>query len=837
MRVSSLMLSFAVVVCVLVGVPVVFSAPALADGCSNEQVRSESDVNPETGVPFSLQLPECRAYEMVSPALKNGSPVGSNVGVTGISSVGTVARVGPEGSVVLISSKGIWPGGEQPADNNLGITAGDEGVQYRVTRGGSGWGFRPEEPGGLREFESSLFPNPADMSTNGIWRGAGVAPAEEEIVVVQGQDPNFYFLEPNGALAEVGPSVPPSDQKGPVTTAEGRAMVVGGSVDLSRVLFSVPDLRWPFDQTKLSTSPSNRAEEISSLYEYVGTGHSGEDGDVPVLMGVDNTGIAISQCGTEAGGYEGENGAERSDESGEAEARSISASGLSVFFTARAHEPYCGSGTGPAVNEVFARVGEPGPGVERGSAVTVNVAGTSECATAAFDSCNVTKPVKYQGASMDGSKVLFTSEQPLVSGDTDSTSNLYECRLPGDSGGALAAVSPVNPCPDLVRVSVPVSSGGAEVQSVAAVSQDGSHVYFVAKGVLSSEPDLSLPPGHQVAEQGEENLYVWEEPSASHPQGRTAFIAPLSSAAFRLGEAQTTPDGESLVFTSSADLLPGDTSTVPQVFLYEAQREALRWVSEGQGGSEDGNTTTDPASLTSGQIGTHNAHTSSLGEGRRVISEDGSVVVFQSSAALTAQVHGGRNNVYLWRGGGLFLISDGTPAGSDEGFHSVAGLIGIDATGQNVFFTTEAPLVEQDSDEQSDLYDARVDGGFSVPRVDECSGEACQGALSAPPAPPSALGSISSGGAGNSLTPLTPLTSSSSTTPKSKPKPKPLTRSEKLAGALKACARDRAERKRARCEALARGRYGAEGKKHRRKVNHRSRAKRETSKSVNGEGK
>ena len=324
-------------------------------------------------------------------------------------------------------------------------------------------------------------------------------------------------------------------------------------------------------------------------------------------------------------------------------------------------------------------------------------------------------------------------------------------------------------------------------------------MYFVAKGVLSGANAEGNSPTP-----GLDNLYVWEE-------GRTAFIATLSSAAFKLGEAQATPDGKSLVFTSSADLLPGDTSTVPQVFLYEVQHEALEWVSEGQGGSEDGNTTTDPASLTSGKINEtalikEVSEADRLGEGRRVISDDGSVVVFESSAALTSQVHGGKNNVYLWRDGDLSLISDGTPAGTHGGGKS-EGLVGIDASGQNVFFTTEAPLVEQDSDELSDLYDARVDGGFPAPKVVECSGEGCQGASSAPLAPLTP-GSLSPGAAGN----LAPQPPPSPITPK--PKPRPLTRSEKLARALKACARDRAEKKRARCAALARKRYGAKSKRH-----------------------
>ena len=768
MRFSSLIFAPVVVVCVLAGVLGVSGVPALADNaCPNEQVRAESDVNPVTGVPFSMGLPECRAYEMVTPALKNGSPVGSNVGVLGFTSIGTVARVGLEGSTVLVESKGIWPGGEQPGNNDLdSLDNASEGVQYKITRGGSGWGFKPVMPAGLREFRSALLPNLADMSTDGVWGGVGSTPSEADIT--GGGNANFYLLEPGGAVAEIGPS----------NRSGAEVVPVGASVDLSHMLFSA-----------------------GSLYEYVGTGHSGEGGGAPSLVGVDNAGVLISQCGIEAGaGYESEGSQLRpSDRSGEAEARSISADGSSVFFTANAS---CGGGgTGPAVNEVFARVGEPGPGVERGSAVTVNVAGTSECAIVAFDSCNVTEAVKYQGASTDGSKVFFTSEQPLVSGDTDNTSNLYECLLPGDSGGALTEVSPVDSCPDLVRVSVPVSSGGAEVQSVGAVSQDGSHVYFVAKGVLSGKNAEGSSPTP-----GLDNLYVWDE-------GRMAFIATLSSTAFMFGEAQATPDGDSLVFMSSADLLPGDTSAVSQVFLYEAQHEALRWVSEGQGGSEDGDTTTDPASLTSGTIKEVSsrigeiAEDGRLGEGRRVISEDGSVVVFESSAALTGQVHGGKNNVYLWRDGELSLISDGTPAGTHhEAGGSTEGLVGIDASGRNVFFATEAPLVAQDSDELGDLYDARVDGGFPAPKVVECSGEGCQGGLSTPLAAV-APGSLSPpGGAGNLLPQPTLL---SPIKPKPKSKPGPLTRSEKLARALKACAKDRAEKRRARCEVLARRRYGA----------------------------
>jgi hypothetical protein len=786
-----------------------FSNSEAPSNCPNEQVRKESDVNPETGVPFSLQLPECRAYEMVSPLLKNGGPI-TAAAQTGIASGSEVSRVGAEGSTVLIKSTGVWPGGEQPANNDELSAGGSEGEQYRVTRGASGWGFMPQVPSAsrLRTFSSFVPPTSTDIGRGGIWAGAGLSP--DEYKISKNESPNFYLLEPGnllepeGVVTEIGPSVPPVDLH-TAGQVGGEVQPEGASGDLSRMLFSILRLRWPFDQTMI---PARGRGEIPSLYEYVGTGHTGEDGELPSLVGVDNTGALISQCGTMPGVYQ--EGSESGSD--EPEDRAISRGGSTVFFTSRAVSPVCveeGSsveGSGPLVNQVFARVGEPGPGSEVGSAVTVNVAGTITTACETSDSCSVTKAVKYQGASTDGSKVFFTSEQPLVAADTDSTSNLYECMLPGDAGTPPVRSGDVDPCPDLVRVSVPVSGAGANVQSVVSVSQDGSHVYFIAKGVLTTGANAE----HNSPTTGQNNLYVWEAGSANE-QGHTAFIATLSSSAFNLGEVQATPDGEQLVFTSAADMTPDDTSTVSQVFLYEAAHEALIRVSAGQDGfNDDGNTATNPASIYNG----------ASSEGRRVISEDGSTVVFESSQALTAQVHGGADNVYLWRGGNVYLISDGTLAGDQAGLGK-AGLVGIDASGQNVYFTTEAQLVGQDTDELSDLYDARIDGGFPAPKVNECIGEACQGAspVALAPAMP---GSLSPSGVGNFTPPTVKPTSS--------PKPKSLTRAEKLAKALQLCEKDKSKKKRTKCEAVAHKRYRTNAKP-------KTRSKRRTRTSAGRGGK
>jgi hypothetical protein len=365
------------------------------------------------------------------------------------------------------------------------------------------------------------------------------------------------------------------------------------------------------------------------------------------------------------------------------------------------------------------------------------------------------------------------------------------------------------------------------VQGVARVSGDGSHVYFVAEGVLTEGPNTE---GREPVD-GEDNLYVFER-DAAYPAGHVAFIADLCSGKEESGSisgvkqcpssegdsqdwtafaapVQTTPEGRFLVFQSVADLTPGDESERSQIFEYDAATEELVRISAGRPGYEGEASThasSIPTQFYSGHVSPAAAATS------LAVSGDGSTVVFSSAGALTkeaeraAEAHA--ESVYEYRSTGtigdgkVYLVSDGTNAQS-------AQAVGLDASGQYVFFETADPLVPQDTDTQFDIYDARADGGFPAPVSPVgCEGEACQGL---PFAQPSfgVAGSVTESAGGN----LPPAPASS--LPNSAPAPKRDTASQvratKLARALNACRRE-ARKRRSACESTARKRYGSGAK-------------------------
>lgn len=640
--------------------------------CSNEMLPG-----------FRSYLPDCRAYEMVTPPFKDGFPV-------------SVEGVSEDGSRMWILSLGTYA-------NPEGVS--QVGGVYEVSRTSSEWTSTPMDAPFSMFAGYDVVALSSDFST-GLWYA--LTPSSTF-------DP-YLVTVPRGPFTFVGPGAPG-------TAGGGVLNFIGASRDLSHSLFRVrapghgqKSQLWPGDTTVGAREPS--------LYEYAGVGNS-----EPRLVGVsDEHKVAriedshlISDCGTYLGGP------------GENTYNAVSESGTTIFFTAVGRDyGECGglslSAVEPPVNEVYARL-------NASTKVAISEPSKTDC-----DECELSPPAdaEFQGASLDGSKVFFTTTQHLLPNSAGEGSNLYEYDFDGPPGARVTLVSKGDPA-------------GARVQSVVRVSEDGSHIYFLAQGVLTAAANVY--GAH--AEEGAQNLYVYER-DAAHPPGHLTFVA-----AGGIGTAQATPNGRFLVFESAADLTPDQEGRAEagQVFEYDAQSATLVRISRGQRGyNEDGNTSSYPATIPEQNylVGIPTNQFTGL-----AVSEDGAYVFFTSEDGLTPQALSGVVNVYEYHEGQVALISDGHDSVSIlEG--SAVELVGTNESGQDVFFRTADRLVPQDGDTQVDIYDARSEGGFPAPAVEpSCAEDPCQGPLAG------ALSSLStptSSSGGEGALPVVPA--------KTKPAPK-----------------------------------------------------------------
>jgi hypothetical protein len=714
------------------GVP----SAAATEACPNEALR--------TGL--SASLPDCRAYEMVSPPDKGGQGI--------LPGAQDQLEVAPDGAHVFAESFGIFAG----AGSALLL---GEGLPYQFARGASSWATTSlAPPGGL----------------NGLGPSGTLTAELQELGSSESLNARLFLYTDSGALTEIGP-------------AGGGATMEGGSADLSRLVLDA-SLNLPFDHTVGG----------QHLYQYVGTGNA-EPAMVAVSGGPGSTEL-IGRCGAWAGAVDSNQGVGATQPGTEYNA--VSEDGETVFFTVghgnEYEAPYTHSscsngsetGTAPKTSELYARlhgsetVWVSEPECNPASACH-NVATDAYTSSSEADAARVV----FEGASADGSRVFFSTTQQLVNSDTDTTNDLYEYDFRKPAGERLTQVS--------AGGSGDATPGsGAKLEGVSRVSEDGSHVYFVAQGRLTTEPNGQGAS----AVAGADNLYV-HEPDPSKPgESKTAFVAELCSGAHRSAGAidsrcsesltsglndfflwsstsktdvgrlvQATPDGRFFLFVSRARLTAEDTQTngAAQLFRYDAQTGGLARISVGEGGfNSNGNPSGAPIEVgatiaTTGY--TSGGSTTPLGGAfNRTMSDDGSYVFFESPVALTAgalndvvvsdtvNVFGNHviifaENVYEYHAGHVYLLSDGRDTAHNE-VESDVTLLGTDSTGQDAFFTTADPLVPQDIDTEVDVYDARVGGGYPPPPQHVCTGDECKGAASAPPPAPIAA-SVTFTGPGN----------------------------------------------------------------------------------------
>jgi hypothetical protein len=694
-------------------------------------------------------LPDRRSYEMVTPPQKNGAYVGDLFT--------NPLVIASDGSRLIDQSIQCFGG----AQSCTGLRDEELGEPYAFTRTPTGWVTTP------------LAPSATQFSTNTAYEKYSADTGAALFSMPDGAQEDWYLREPSGAFTRIGPIAS--------TGLNPASNLVDSTADLSHLTWINPGLTWPL---------LGKITGIGhTAYEYSGTGH-----ERPLLVGV-------------TGGLESESVITTCDTT--LDPGSMSADGRTVYFNASVTDTCLRQGgQGPSVAELYARVDGETPAAHT---VAISEPDAPEVAgetargheSPSDDECTSTecqtdiateadwREASFAGASEDGSKVFFLDPQQLTDRATEGTghSSAGDCAL-GKGKCNLYLYDFDRPAGhNLIDVSAGAPGAlGPQVQGVMATSADGSHVYFVANGVLApGAPQGTCRPEGVAGVAGTCDLYVYER-DERYPDGHVAFVASLPAADTQSWQSNgsrsdVTPDGRFLVFESRGDLTPDETRSdgPEQIFRYDAETEKLARVSIGQDGFNDNGTDGLLGGQINGRAGLAGsaqivpaARTHSAGplRGDPTMSDNGAYVFFQSPVGLTPQALNDAptgngffaQNVYEWEADGtgactqgegcVYLISDGkdTADGSDEGA-SVVKLSGADVTGSNVFFTTADQLVPADTDTQVDFYDARICTDSEPcpeppPLGSSCKEEACHGT---PATTPSLLtpGSATFNGQGN----------------------------------------------------------------------------------------
>jgi hypothetical protein len=715
-------------------------------------------------------LPDGRQYELVTPPHKNGAALGETL------NNGERIRISEEGGTHVFG-QAIQCFAEAGSCDAVGGGRA-VGQPFEFTRTATGWA--------ARSFALPI----GSAGGSGFFFGQSTSGTAFDVLesAIEPLHPFLSFYVQNalagGALGDIGPLQPPG------TTPDFQAVFVGSVTPhatpsgnhLVYELAPFPNtgvVLWPFD-------PTPSIPEATGLYEYEGLGSSQPR---LVALAPNSSSELVSRCGNALGGENNSNHSGALAEDGE-----------TVYFTAepcREKQEEEGGSSKVNTNTLYARYEHARSELISGPAPAVAPVDGEAC-----DATCRSQPAgnaTFEGASSDGSRVFFIDPHQLTDRASEDTNpeetsfdnyceqvpveftgcNLYESECPGRC---------VNPSErKLVDVSAGDTSGeGPRVQDIMAFSKDGSHVYFVAKGVLTA----TVNDAGRLPVNGKPNLYVYEHDSA-FPAGHLAFVATLSEGvdssqwtSFDPVHPNVTPDGRFLVFRSVLALTADDTRPEgpSQVYRYDAQTGVLLRVSIGaRGFADDGNEGSQGAKIVRPFV-------FGVAEPERfdpTMSDDGSFVFFQSPDGLTPRalndVPAGTDgklavNVYEWQAPGtsvegkvqcaeasgcVSLISDGKDLGEDNGLTATSSveLLGSSASGANVIFTTSDALLEQDTNTERDIYDAHIcSSAEPCPPASQasppCLGEVCHGIPAEQQGAPTG-GSLTLNGLGN-ITPAAP---------------------------------------------------------------------------------
>jgi hypothetical protein len=655
----------------------------LETDCPNQALRTDA----------GARLPDCRAYELVSPVEKGGSLV---------EPFETWLQASPDGSSVTwytgASATGVPDSGEGGHQ--------DVGFYLSSLAAGSWSSQRLLPPESFGERGSFL-----GLSTDGHYAVLGGSERG-------GGSPGLYLLDTaDRSLATI---VPPQVGQ----TVSGRAFTLDGSSEDDSLFF----FESPLQLT------SNAAAGKDNLYLW------NRQTEALSLVGVLPGAKAEAPAGGSFGGAYAWVGGERArlDKGGSQAGfyvgalHAISKSGDRAYFTAG------------ETGQIYLRSGLTGA---KPSTVRVSVA------NAGVHDANGQKPAAFQEATPEGEKVFFTSPGKLTedasTGSADEGNDLYRydaeakklidvTPLPGGVGARVQGLLGIaaDGASGYLAAKGVLAAGGVAGQNnvyhfeegpagsfsfkfVAALTGDTGNWSPSAGGTAGSGVSFDVAKTARVSADGETLLFVSLQQLAGGPSGKCV------------------------------------NSICPEAYRYSIAEEALACISCNPSTAAGAPVIGADLSIPSSPTLVPESYPF-YGTMPRNLSSTGTRVFFQTSESLLPEDVNGQNctnpyhcaDVYEWEavdtgschvaeanGGCLYLLSSGESGESSY-------FLDASTNGDSAFFITASQLVPADKDELTDVYDARVDGGLASQHVipnESCrSAEACAGQGMSPPPPQSA---------------------------------------------------------------------------------------------------
>jgi hypothetical protein len=338
-----------------------------------------------------------------------------------------------------------------------------------------------------------------------------------------------------------------------------------------------------------------------------------------------------------------------------------------------------------------------------------------------------TSGVLYAGMTADGSSVFFTTKDPLLGSDGDTSADLYQAAVSQAgsltltllSTGATPPVGNVNTCDpapnsdgnnwNAVGVASTNDCGVVAIAGGGGIAADDGTAYFLSPELLDGD-GAAGQPNLFVAPPGDAPSFV----ATLEPDNPLVRHAVQASAKHVYGDFQVTPDGRYAAFATALSLTGYDNGGYYEVFRHDNQDQddAILCVSCNPTNAR----AVGPSTLPSVGLG---------------LTDDGTVF-FDSGDAIAPRDLDERLDAYQFENGTIQLVSSGSSPFDSR-------MLGASADGVDALFFTHDTLVQQDENgDLVKLYDARVEGGFPYTpppapcrASDECHGPGTE----VPPAP------------------------------------------------------------------------------------------------------